>query len=404
MDPKKQAESTIAYKWYVNRVNQLVKELNVDDDTLPTWIAIMGQRLVQKAEGKEEKRKRIIMAFPKEEAILWKLLTPVAMESIREWKLSGQVKIMCGWYDLPTIDIEMQRMLINAESKGRTVLSGDVSNYDASLPPQILMDVGAVLARHVSGKSRLYEKLVRAMLYNTYLITPNKLWEPQPSSLKSGSGVTNLIGSLTNIAIQYYGVEAGIYKLDNMAVLGDDFVLDGEGVSPEATEEVFSHLQMESHPDKQFYEPKALHYLKRLHILGLPGGIASVFRTLGSALSFEQLQFKPAEWNPFAYVVRALSQLQNAVFNPAFEDLVHYLQSGDKYGLGAEYTPDELVKKAGKPGEQMLKADETATWKHHSKENGFTSWAVNGVLRGETLPPLGNERFNRVHAQVFALN
>jgi hypothetical protein len=398
----KRAEVTQVYKFTVSEVNRLAKELNEPNSRPPTWITIMGQRLTQ--HSNPAKRKRIIIAFPKVEAVLQKLLSPIAIDDIRQWSLSGGVKIMVGWTNLPTTDIEMQRMLAYADERGRTVLSGDVSNYDATLPPFIIEEVGKVLARHVKGKSRFFQQLNYAMLYNSYLITPTKLWNPQPSSLKSGSGETNLIGSLVNMAIQLYGVHAGLYKLDNMVVLGDDFCLDGDGVSPEATAECFKHFNMESHPDKQFHEQGALHYLKRLHVLGLPGGIASIYRTLGSILSFEKMQFRPAEWNPFAYVVRAHSQLMNAVFHPDFELLVNFIASGDKYKLGRDYTPAELVKQAGKPGREILKEDEVASWKHHSKDTSYEKWAVHGVLRGEKLPPLGNDRFRRVHGIEFSLN
>jgi hypothetical protein len=372
--------------------------LNERDSKPPFWVAYAGQRLVQKGpEPYHPKSKRLVIAFPKDEAILWKLFSPPLMDEIRNWKLSGGVTIMCGWFDLPTIDVNMQLMLETADSNGRTVLSGDVSNYDASLPDFAIRDVGYVAASWINGHKFLVQNLVDAMLYNTHLMTPVKLWDATTSSLKSGSGGTNLLGSLTNIAIQMYGEEAGLYKLNNLAVLGDDFLIDGDGVSPDATAECFKHFGMESHPDKQFYEPKMLHYLKRLHQLGRPGGVASVYRTLGSALAFETLQFRPEEWNKYAYIVRALSQLQNSTFNPAFEDLVHYLESGDKLHLGREMDPDEIVSSSGKAGEKMLRADEVATWKHQSKKNPFSNWTVNGVLRGDILPPPGQELFNRVH-------
>jgi hypothetical protein len=397
-DPKKLPEVNRAYRWYIHSVDTYQSELNQRGAKLPAWIAMSGQRLVQKGKDvSNPKRQRLVIAFPKDEAILWKLGTPPLMDIMRQLTLSGGVRIMCGWYNMAVIDIEMQKMLRYAEDHNRTVLSGDVSNYDASLPPKIIRDVGYVMAGAIQGHEILFQNLVDAMLYNTYLVTPTKLWQPTPSSLKSGSGGTNLLGSLTNIAIQKYGEFAGLYKLDNMVVLGDDFCIDGEGVSPEATSECFKHFGMESHPDKQFYEPKHLHYLKRLHILGIPGGVASVNRTLGSSLSLEKMSHSPKEWNPYSYVVRALSQLQNASFNPAFTYLVNYLRSGDKYELGAGITPGEVVGRSGKSGQDILRRDETATWKYHTPEMTFDKWAVNGVLRSEILPDPGIELFERVH-------
>jgi hypothetical protein len=400
-DPKKLPEVRRAHRYYVTKVMQYRQDLNQQVDTPPTWICLAGQRLVQKGQDvSNPKRQRLVIAYDKTEAILWKLATPPLMDTIRTWTLAGGVRIMCGWHDMYTIDTEMQKMLQYADSHGRTVLSGDVSNYDATLPPKLIQDVGYAVARAIQGHQVLFQNLVDSMIYKSYLVTPTKLWRPGPSSLKSGSGGTNLLGSLANIFIQFYGEEAGLYKLDNMVVLGDDFCIDGDGVSPEATSECFKHFGMESHPEKQFYEPGHLHYLKRLHILGIPGGVASVYRTLGSSLSLEKMTYSPKEWNPYAYVVRALSQLQNAAFNPAFTSLVNYLKSGDNLDLGARITPGEVVGRSGKPGREILLADEVATWKHHTAENSFDKWAVNGVLRGETLPLPGSELFERVHGKV----
>jgi hypothetical protein len=401
-DPKRLPETVEAYKYYRDRVATFIEEQSEPHSRPMHYMCIMGQRLVQKAEDKANKRKRLIIAFPKDNAILDKLVSPQMMVDMRKWTLPGGVLSLCGWTNLTQIDVQMQKMLSYAESNGRTVLSGDVSNYDASLPPAVLQDTGYIAARHTS-KPKLYMNDVDAMLYNSSLITPTKLWTSQPSSLKSGWGWTNLLGSLTNFRIQLYGEEVGIWKLDNLAVLGDDLVLDGNHVTPEALSEVFSHFNMESNPTKQFYKRKALHFLQRVHFLGIPGGIASVYRTLGSFLSFEKFSYRAREWSWEAYDVRALSQLQNAVFNPAFLDLLQYARSGDRHDLGSDYSPKELARKAGKPGEEMLKEDRNAPWKRMEKATAFENWAVNRVLRGEILPPMGNERFRSVHGVDFRL-
>jgi hypothetical protein len=394
--PKKLVETIEAFKWYKDFVENAKVELNDEYAKLPEWMCIVGQRLVQRDPEHAMKRKRIIIAFPKGEAILWKLFSPAEMELIREWFLSG-VRVMCGWMNLTDIDINMQRMLRNAEQHNRSVLSGDVSNFDATLPPFAITDTGRILARHVDGNENLVVHLVDSMVNNAYLITPDRLYKPQPSSLKSGSGGTNLLGSLANMRVQFYGEEIGYYKLDTMTVLGDDFCIDGDHVSPDATSEVFKHFGMESHPSKQFHERGALHFLQRLHVLGYPGGIASVYRTLGSFLSLEKMSVKAKDWSPWAYIVRAISQLQNAVFNPAFEPLVQYCMSGDKYRLGADYTPEEVSSMAGESGRKLIGDDVNAPWKRMPAKTAFGDWAVNGVIRGKVLPSPGGERFKFVH-------
>jgi hypothetical protein len=343
-----------------------------------------------------------VIAFPKDNAIVWKILTPSAIEALRMITADGGVRIFVGWVDLPAIDMNMQVMLKLAEAEGRTVLSGDVSNFDANLPPKLIEKIGEVIGSWTRGYEHLFANLVRGELYNTSLITPNKFWDAQPSSLKSGSGGTNFVGSLCNLAIQYYGEEIGMYKVRNVCVLGDDFVLDGEGVSPEATSEVFAHFGMESNPSKQFVERGFLHFLQRLHQLGRPGGIASVMRTLGHAMSLERLQFPSSQWNKYSYTVRTLSQLQNAVFNPWFTSLVDTVKSGDRVKLGADFNdPNELVKQSGIAGEYMLEQAGNVTWKDLGKMTAFPNWAVNGVVRGESLPSDVNALYQRVYGREF---
>jgi hypothetical protein len=397
-----------AYSYYTARVKELYALMNapVSESDLPFWFTIAGQRLVQKGPTPYGlKAKRLIIAFPKDEAILWKMITPPIMDIMRELKLSGGVKIMCGWHSTSVIDTEMQRMLQWSEKHGRAVLSGDVSNFDATLPPRIILDVGKILGTWIKGHSRLVENLVYTMVNRAWLITPTQLVTPRPSSLKSGSGCTNLIGSLCNMAIQFYGEEAGLYKIDNLAVLGDDFVIDGPSCSADTTAEAFKHFGMESHPDKQFVHKRSLAYLKRVHYFGRPGGIASVFRTLGSVLSLERLQYHPEDWNDMSYIVRALSQLQNAVFSPWFTELVNYVKSGDKYQLGAEITdPSQILKSAGQSGQEMVAADMRRPWKNQDTRTSFKDWAVNGVIRGEELPRDGMGLFQRVYGKAFSLN
>lgn len=304
---------------------------------------------------------------------------------------------MCAWFPLPIIDRNMQRMLHVAKENDRVVLSGDVSNFDATVPPDLLIRVGRVIAKWIRGREVLVNNLFEAMVANTWLITPVKLYPATMSSLKSGSGLTNLTGSLVNLTILRYGHECGLYKIVNLAVLGDDFVIDGPGVSPESVSTCFSHFGMEAHPDKQYFTADSLHYLQRLHWIGRPGGIASVFRTLGHALGLERVP-PNEDWNSYAYVVRALSQIQNCVFNPNFQPLIDTLREGDKYELGAIFAdPDELVAHAGPVGKDILRTDSNRPWKVAGGDTSFKNWAVNGYLRGERLPPPGEALFHRVY-------
>jgi hypothetical protein len=345
----------------------------------------------------------LVIAFPKEEAILAKTFTPRLMDELRAFHTDGGVRVMCAWHPLPVIDVNMQHMLSVAYENDRTVLSGDISNFDATVPPDLLLQVGKVVASWIRGAERLVKALYTAMIDQTYLLTPGKFYDATRSSLKSGSGLTNLTGSLCNLTVLRYGHEVGLYKIENVAVLGDDFVIDGPGVEPDAISECFSHFGMEAHPDKQFFSPKSLHFLQRLHWLGRPGGIASVYRTLGHVLGLERLPSK-GNYGPYTYILRALSQIQNCVFNPLFSVLIDTIASGDKYALGSDFAdPMTIVSKAGPSGEDLLRINTNQPWKVTGSETSFQNWLVNGYLRGEHIPPAGGALFTRVYGKVPTL-
>lgn len=389
------------FKWYVSEVKGLYPFLRTirSDHELPYWYALVGQRLVQKGSNTQgPKRKRIIEAYPKHEAILAKIATTEMMNEVRKYLAPSGNRLMCSWFDQPTIDSNMQLILKEAHDNGRTVLSGDISSFDATIPPWVLWDVACALSTWTECPAYV-KNLMRMMIYRTILVTPTGCYGPGPSSMKSGSGFTNLLGSMSNLALLLYGEEAGHYKIHSIAVQGDDLVMDGDGAVPESIEFTLSHFGMEAHPDKQWFKPGSLQYLKRLHLLGRPGGIASVYRTLGSVLSLERMQLKSAEWNKYAYVVQALSRLQNATFNPCFETLVRFIQSGDKIRLGAEMTVHELTSGAGKAGEIIMREQVRHSWKDLGDQVSFDQWTVNGVVRGEELPLEPSARFRRVYGK-----
>jgi hypothetical protein len=298
------------------------------------------------------------------------------------------------------IDQDMQLMLRTAEDGGRAVISGDVAGYDASIPPALIAKMGYMIGGWLFNAEYLGVGLCRSLAYGVDLITPNKIWQHGPSSMKSGSGLTNLVDSLILLTILIYGEKIGMYKIVNVAVQGDDFVLDAIGATPEKIQTIFSHFGMDAHPDKQMYTRRALQYLQRVHFLGWTGGISSVYRTLGSLLSYERLRYRSKDWTGYTDVVRAISQLDNCVFNPAFEPLVEFVREGDKFDLGAGISPSLVLQKSGDAGEDVIYRDTNASWKSGGDINGFAQNAVNGVLRDEQLPPLGSrERFIRAYGE-----
>jgi hypothetical protein len=59
-------------------------------------------------------------------------------------------------------------------------------------------------------------------------------------------------------------------------------------------------------------------------------------------------------------------------------------------------SPRDLLVRSGDVGTEVVQHDVAAAWKSGHESDGFSSMVVNGVLRGEVLPPVGSkERFLR---------
>lgn len=402
----------VQYRWILAQSRAIVKasQSGGPDELIPlSWIGTCSQRLVQKGldplkskNGKPLKGKRVVIAMPKPEVVAGKtLMAPLQPALVNGFvnEVDGS-SVIAGWLPQPRLDKTVQYMLDHAERNGRTVLSGDISAFDASLPPWAMWDVAQAIATwfDVPGR-KLFRSILYADVFNTTVITPSGLLGPGPSSVKSGSIFTSLMGCMCNYAIQKYGEAVGLYKIDVTHVMGDDFIIDGPGVGPESLEEAFAAFGMECNASKQFFERGSCHFLQRLHVLGLPGGMASVARVGGGALAVEDdTQLKYDERNPFAYIFQALARLENAAFNPQFTDLVEWLSRGDeRYHLGRELPVESIVRRAGSYADRKLREAVNRPWTSTGSGVPFSKWSVNRVLRGEKMPAPGKERFQFVY-------
>lgn len=389
--PKERRESQDAYNFIMYRAREVLSRLREAKIVL-LW-AMQAKRISQKSDI--AKVKRLVIAIEKAEPLIWKTFTPDLLRVLSKYQLGSGVRPFCALLDLPEIDLDTQKVLEIASANNRVVLSGDYSGYDASLPPKLIEIAGDIVSSWIYGGQTIIKALTRSMVNGVILVTPNKIWGAQPSSMKSGSGGTNLLDSICNLLVIYYGQEAGRYNVINAMVQGDDFVLDAEGVNPSVMSEVAEEFGLVAHPDKQLFEPQALSFLQRIHFKGMPGGIASVMRTLGSIMSYEKLTHSAKDWGWEMDVIRARAQLENTVFSPWFEDLVEFVKQGDKYRLGGSMSPGELLNRSGQIGLELIQRMSGAPNKSRSKtvdaREQFISSAVSGVLEGREVPSFGSE-------------
>lgn len=376
------------------------------------WIGTASQRTVSK--GKDPlkpnkdgklKSKRIVIAMPKVETIAGKtIMAPLQEALARVRNPSSRVRIIPAWSSQPVLDKNIQTFLEYAAARGRVPLSGDISAFDATLPPFIMWMAAKTISTWLDKPTAaLFLGIMYSDIYRTSVICPSKIFEACPSSVKSGSIFTSLIGCVANALIQAYGMFAGYYRIEQMCVMGDDFILDGPGVEPESIERSFADMGMECNASKQMYEKDCVHFLQRLHCLGLPGGQGSIYRIGGGILSVEDdTQLRWDERNKFTYIFQALARLENAAFNPDYELLVQFVSQGDeRYHLGRSYTPDQIARNAGSYAERKMMEGSLKPWKAVGSGVPFVQWSVNRVLRGEKLPPPGKARFAAVYMTEY---
>jgi hypothetical protein len=363
---------------------------------------------------KQTKKGRLVIAVEKVEAVIGKRYVGPEQQALKKVTFIRKpdtkpdqynVNTVDGihpfnaWHDLPFIDITQQKILHLAHEQNLIVVSGDVSGFDASLPAELIWRVGEMDAYWCdAGKVPLV--MSKVMTDGLSLVTPFQIHQNKHGSMPSGSVHTNKSDSLALSLVLLYGHVKGIYDLYAYEVNGDDFTAVGHNVTPDTISAVFNLFNLEVHPDKQFYEPDMLAYLQRMHIYGQIGGIASMERILNSITSYERRRVKSSDWNPYIEVVRVLAQLENGAFSPWFEDIVYYVARRDKFRLGADLPATEVMRRAGTTGIDVMTKDVIGAWQSQGDPEGFANWAVNGVLRGESLPPIGSkQRFERVYGK-----
>lgn len=375
------------------------------------FIGTASQRVVQKgsdpfkrnSSGKL-KSKRVVIAMPKVEAVAGKSISVPLQEALAKVRNpESGVRVIPAWSPMPVLDKNVQNFLAYADAHDRVPLSGDISNFDATLPPFVMWAVATAISESMDKETRnLFLMIMHGDVYGTGVLHPSGYMPATPSSVKSGSIFTSLVGCMANYFIQRYGSHAGYYRIAQQCVMGDDFILDGDGVNPESIARAFADFGMECNPSKQFIAPRMVHFLQRLHVLGYPGGEGSIFRILGSSLSLEDdTQIQKGEFTKYAFDFQALARLENANFNPYFTELVKYVSEGSSDRLGASLPAIDVQRKAGPYAQRRLAAARIKPWQSVGTGVPFEHWAVNRVLRGEILPPPGKDRFQAVYGHSY---
>jgi hypothetical protein len=306
------------------------------------------------------------------------------------------------------IDKNCQNILETCDRLGIPPLSTDFSHYDQSMPPWLEWEVCQVVAKWMTPRAaRIWLAITNSEIFHTTCITPTKILGEGPISMASGRIDTNIVDSLVNLVTQWYGEEAGYYQeVVTQIVQGDDAVMGGPGVTPEAFEKCTAELGFEGNKTKQYYRYGSLSFCQKIHVLHYPGGIYPVARALQAITSTEDdVNMNEFEDGEYKYVVtyRTLCRANNCAFNPLFRTLMLSLIAEDReLHMGKGLDPNQISALAGDYAshfENEWKLNKP--WVSPGSKVGFAQMSANRVVRGEVPPPPGKDLFFWVYGTKY---
>jgi hypothetical protein len=354
-------------------------------------------------EGDQTANPRLTVAMPKVDTTLGKPYLNSIIDALITvvYTVQGfEYRPFCALTTPEKIDVNMQHCLELAEKNNLTTLSTDFSGFDAHLADWFMWDVVQRMAKWFKPRDRqLFLAIGYAMIYQTSLITPDGIVPEGPSSMKSGTILTNIVDSLCNFATQRLGVHLGKWEILMQFVQGDDGLLLGRGCTPENFDFVSKLLGLVANADKQYAKKRALAFLQKVHVLGYPGGIYPITRAVNACLSLEddvKLEVDKTEHDafPWAATFRTCVRLNNAWADPNFKTVALLVAKDDALHLGKDRPAWQVAKMAGSYGKKWVEEWKIKPWwKPGDNIHGFGDMAINRVLRGENPPPPGKELF-----------
>lgn len=362
-------------------------------------------------EGHPISKLRFVCAMPKDDTIRGKPFLNRLIHVAKKYFINTDGTRMFTALTTPEqIDKNFETALQTAHKAGIIPLGTDFSGYDASIAPWLFWQVAVAISHWMTQRaSNIFLGLVYSAIYETECILTDRIIPAGPSSMKSGSWLTNIMDSFINLVSQRYGLEAGYYKsITHQFAQGDDGVLIGEGINPDTFQKAVADLGFTGNASKQYYKEGSVSFCQKLYVRGYPGGIYPIARATAACVSTEDdVTMETDESANYAYVLiyRTLCRLDTACFNPNFVALVELFAKDDKLHLGRSIPADKVAKLAGSYATRMAQESLDKPWKSHGEVNakrGFGAFPVNRVLRGELPPPPGIALWEWVYGRKFS--
>jgi hypothetical protein len=348
-------------------------------DALTAYPYILGSRGFPRGYFQPAKR-RVVFQGSRVIANLEKMVQIPVMEALRH----------CGsfeaWNGRASVDFAITEMF---EMRDTSYLSLDFSNFDASVPQSVVEVVFGIIGKWFN---RTYVSQIIGMLQHAFqfggIYTPFGYFGGRTGGIPSGSGLTNLIGSMVNLWVMHYAAYTCGYSIVAQQVQGDDGVYAFKGgCDPSKVADVLlQDLGMVLSADKAFHAENEVHFLQNVHRRsyvrrGLCVGVRPIMRVLNGMMSYERFR---TGWNGRMDSIRWIQQMENASDHPVFGAFVRWLWGFD---AGKQYLRDDLatlIQKAG--GQEKVE-------RLLGGSVGYSKTPINHLFAGQTVQVLS--RLNR---------
>jgi len=251
--------------------------------------------------------------------ILKRMLYPAVRNAI-----IGTTKF-CAWRSRAAVDLAVNRML--KDPAGGLLLSVDFSNFDASIPNEVIDRMFRILAFWFHGSDAQLVRFCGEAFKRTGIYLPDLYLSgsDRQGGIPSGSVLTNLIGSMVNYWVMSYSSHRLGSRVIDCLIQGDDGVYRFEGdINFETLSEVLLvELGLVMSPSKCLISSRDVTYLQSTHSLdwevdGVCVGSRPIMRFLSGNMKKFPLEGDP-EWGGVLNAVRTLQQLDNCSGHPSFE-------------------------------------------------------------------------------------
>jgi hypothetical protein len=270
-----------------------------------------------------------------------RLLYPL-MEALR--RIPGH----SAWFSNVEVDRAVTTLLANA--KGRLIISGDFSGFDASIPHTMFEVLRDLYKWWFIAEDHPLIDIMIDYIENARLVVPGGLFVKNDRGGEwSGHEFTNMDDTIVSEVAYEYVAECERTDVRNEETLGDDAVVTyQEDIEPQIVAKHLAELGLSSNPDKLFTSLDACHFLQNWHSTRyLKGGVAvgchSPYRTIGHSISMERWT---RGWTMWLYTARLIMQTENVKNDPRFRNYVLFVKQGDKI-LSSGVDPEIVFRKAG---------------------------------------------------------